>query len=68
MQGEHQTDYENDLKRVTTELNEKTIRLRDVCASTSNEDGARFKEYLSDRITQLTKLKEQLEMICILSN
>jgi hypothetical protein len=58
MEDEHQTDYEDDLKRVKTELNEKTIRLRDVCASTSNEDATRFKEYLSNRITQLGSVSD----------
>lgn len=68
MRNEYQIDYENDLMRVKTELHEKTIRLRDISAATSNEDAVPYKRYLENRIAKLTKLEEQLGMICKLSS
>ncbi|MGO9337354.1 MAG: hypothetical protein ACLPY1_07600 [Terracidiphilus sp.] len=68
MRDNYRGDYENDLNRVEAELLEKTIRLRDISASSSNEETERFKGYLEGVITQLTKQKEQLEMICKLES
>ena len=62
MRNNYQFDYENELDRVKAELQEKAIRLRDISASTSNEDTVRFTEYLKNAIAELTKRKVELEL------